>query len=100
MLARLLAVGDDVDAAVLLELEREQRRIELAGREIGAGKPPLRPELIRLGEPGGFGQRARDGGRKHLSGSRLGPLAYSSSPRGPGSSSLRATLPGGAVRQS
>ena len=38
MLARLLAVGDDVDAGVLLQLEREQRGVELAGCEIGAGR--------------------------------------------------------------
>ena len=43
MLARLLAVGDHVDAGVLLQLERQQRGVELAGREIGAGQPPLRP---------------------------------------------------------
>ena len=31
MLARLLAVGDDVDAGILLQLHREQRGVELAG---------------------------------------------------------------------
>ena len=65
MLARLLAVGDDVDAGVLLQLDREQRGVELASREIGAVEPPLRPQLVRLGEPGRFRQAAGDGGRKH-----------------------------------
>ena len=37
MLPRLLAVGDDVDAGVLLQLQRQQRRVELAGGELGAG---------------------------------------------------------------
>ena len=32
MLARLLAVGDDVDAAILLQLEREQRGVALGRR--------------------------------------------------------------------
>ncbi len=33
MLARLLAVADDVDAGILLQLDREQRRIEFSGFE-------------------------------------------------------------------
>ena len=37
MLARLFAVADDVDAGVFLQLDREQRRVELAVREVGAG---------------------------------------------------------------
>ena len=56
MLARLLAVGDDVDAGVLLELHREQRGVELACFEIAAGEAPLRPQFIGLGEPGWFRQ--------------------------------------------
>ena len=65
MLARLLAVAHHVDAGVLLQLERDQRGVELAGVEIGAGEPPLRPQLVGLGEPGGFRQAAGDGGGKH-----------------------------------
>ena len=68
MLARLLAVGDDVDAAVFLQLDREQRRILLAGGEIGATELPRRPQPIRLGEPGGLGQRTCDGGGKQHGG--------------------------------
>ena len=66
MLARLLAVGDDVDAAILLQLEREQRGVALAVVERGAGEPPRRPKLVRLGEPGGLRQAAGDGGVEHL----------------------------------
>ena len=97
MLARLLAVGDDVDAGVLLEFDREQRGVELAAFEIGAGEPPLRPQLAGLGEPGWFRQRACDGGRKHadrLFSAQSSPGCERGSARG------RATLPGGAVRQS
>ena len=65
VLARLLAVADDVDAGIFLHLDREQRGVELAGFEIGAGEPPLRPQLVRLGEPCRFRQAAGDGGRKH-----------------------------------
>ena len=64
MLARLLAVADDVDAGVLLQLDREQRGVELGRRELVALQPPLRPQLVRLGEPGGFRQAAGDGRRK------------------------------------
>ena len=91
MLARLLAVGDDVDAGVLLQLQREQRRVELAGREIGAREPPLRPQLVRLGEPGGFRQAAGDGGRKHAD--RSSGLVYSSPSRAWAARCGRAALP-------
>ena len=66
MLARLLAVGDDVDAAILLQLEREQRGVALGVVERGAGKPPRRPQLVRLGEPGRLRQAAGDGGRRNI----------------------------------
>jgi hypothetical protein len=51
VLARLLAVGDDVDAGILLKLDGEERRVALAGFEVGAGKPPRRPQLVGFGEP-------------------------------------------------
>ena len=51
MLARLLAVGDDVDAGILLLLEHEQRGVGLGGGERVAGELPFGPELVRLGEP-------------------------------------------------
>ena len=65
MLARHFAVADDVDAGVLLQLDREQRGVELALRQIGALQPPLRPQFVRLGEPGRLRQAAGDGGGKH-----------------------------------
>ncbi len=51
MLARHLAVADDVDTGVLLQLDRQQRGVEFASRQFVAGKPPLRPQFVRLGEP-------------------------------------------------
>ena len=64
MLARHLAVADDVDAGILLQFDCKQRGIELALCEVGALQPPLRPQLVRLGEPGRFRQAAGDGRRK------------------------------------
>ena len=63
--ARLLAVADDVDAGVLLPLDREDGGVDLAGRERVALEPPGGPELFRLGEPEGLGQAAGDGGFEH-----------------------------------
>ena len=71
VLARLLAVGDDVDAGVLLLLQPEQRRVALGLRELRAAGASRRPELVGLGEPGGLGQAAGDGGLEHGSSSRL-----------------------------
>ena len=62
MLARLLAVGHDVDAAILLQLEGEQRGVALGVVELGAGDAPRRPQSVRLGEPGRFRQAAGDRG--------------------------------------
>jgi hypothetical protein len=64
VLTRLLAVGDDVDAAILLQLEREQSRVALGILECCAGDSPRRPQPVRLGEPGGLGQASCDRGRK------------------------------------
>ncbi len=65
MLARLLAVGDDVDTCVFLVLDGEQGRIELCGVELGASQLPGCPQPVRLGEPGRFGQAAGSRGWKH-----------------------------------
>lgn len=51
MLARHLAVADDVDAGVFLQLDHQERGVELALREVRAVEPPLRPQLVGLGEP-------------------------------------------------
>ena len=64
MLARLLAVADDVDAGVLLQFYRDQRGVVLGGGKLFALQAPRRPQLVRLREPGGFRQAAGDGGGK------------------------------------
>ncbi len=64
MLARLFAVGDDVDAGILLQLQDEQRRVGFCSREVIALIAPGRPEAVRLSEPEGLWERAGDGGRK------------------------------------
>jgi hypothetical protein len=40
VLPRLLAVGHDVDAAILLQLEGEQRGVTLGALELRAGEAP------------------------------------------------------------
>jgi GNAT superfamily N-acetyltransferase len=65
MLARHLAVGHDIDAGVLLDFERQQRGVGLGGGKLIAARAPLRPELVRLGQPGRLGQASRDGGLEH-----------------------------------
>ena len=47
---------------VLLVEQREPDRVALALRERLAFELPRRPQLVRLGEPGGLGQAAGDGG--------------------------------------
>src|SRR5262245_33307411 len=64
MLPRLLALGDDVDAAILLQLHREQGGIALGARKLLALRFPGRPQRIRLGEPFRLRKRACDGGWK------------------------------------
>ncbi len=68
MLAALLAVGDDVDAAVLLDLERREHRVAPALGERRAFEAPGRPELQGFGEPGRFRQAAGDRGGKQMIG--------------------------------
>jgi hypothetical protein len=65
VLARLLAVADDVQAGVLLGLDPQQRGVELGLRQVAAAGLPLRPELFGLGQPGGLGQAAGNGGVEH-----------------------------------
>ena len=64
MLARLLAVADDVDAGVLLQFDRDQRGVVLGGGKLFALQAPRRPQFVRLREPGGFWQAAGDSGWK------------------------------------
>jgi hypothetical protein len=65
VLARLLAVADDVDAGVLLHLQPEQGRVGLGAIELGPGGLPLGPERFGLRQPRGLGQAAGDGGLEH-----------------------------------
>ena len=58
MLARLLAVADDVDAGILLQLERQKRGIAFRLVEGGAFLGPRRPENLGSGEPGRLRQAA------------------------------------------
>ena len=64
MLPRLLALGDDVDAGVLLQLYRQHGGVALGVREFVAGGFPGRPQLVRLGQPFRLRQRAGDRGWK------------------------------------
>ncbi len=43
MLARLLAVADDIDAGILLQLDGKQRGVVLGARKLVALEPPRRP---------------------------------------------------------
>ncbi|CUI28174.1 Uncharacterised protein [Achromobacter xylosoxidans] len=61
VLAGLLAVADDVDAGVLLFVQGQAQGVLLAFDQFLVLQLPGRPELFRLGQPGGFGQAA--GGR-------------------------------------
>jgi hypothetical protein len=65
VLARLLAVADDIQPGILLHLEPEQGRVGLGLLELGTARLPLGPQLLRLGEPRRFGQAACDGGLEH-----------------------------------
>jgi hypothetical protein len=65
MLARLLAVADDVDTGILLALDGEERGVALGLLECGALEPPWGPQGIGLGQPGRLGQAAGDGCLKH-----------------------------------
>ena len=62
VLARLLTITDDVQAGVFLCLDPQQRSVLLGLRQFGAFGLPLRPEFLRLRQPGGFGQAAGNGG--------------------------------------
>jgi hypothetical protein len=60
MLARLLAVADDVEPRVLLHLQPKQGGVALGCSEFRSLRLPLRPQLVRFRQPGGFRQAAGD----------------------------------------
>ena len=65
MLTRLLAVGDDVDAGILLLLQDEQRRVALGLDQRLALLRPGRPQRLGLGQPERLGQAPGDRGLEH-----------------------------------
>ena len=65
VLARLLAVRDDIHTGVLLRFEPHQCGVALRLREFLPGEAPRGPELARFGEPRGLGQAAGDRGLQH-----------------------------------
>ena len=71
VLPRLLAVGDDVDAGVFLQLDGKDRGIVLGGLKFLALETPGGPKTVRFGEPGRFWQAPGDGGRKQPRGNRI-----------------------------
>ena len=64
MLPRLLAVADDVDAGVLLQLDGEQRGVVLGGVELFACSRHGGHSLFGSASQDGFRQAAGDGGGK------------------------------------
>jgi hypothetical protein len=71
--AELLAVGDDVDARVLLLLEPDQGGIALRGFERSAFVPPGGPQLLGFGQPGRLRQAAGKRRLQHFFPSRCAP---------------------------
>ena len=67
MLARLLALGDDIDAGVFLQLYRQHGGVALGALKLGTAGLPGRPQHVGLGQPFGFWQRTGDRGwKQHL----------------------------------
>ena len=64
MLARLLALGDDVDAGIFLQLDRQQGGVALGARQFVALRFPRRPQFVGFGQPFRLRQRAGDRGWK------------------------------------
>src|SRR5271166_3321435 len=65
VLSRLLAVCDDIDAGVLLLLQRQQGRIALGFTERLTLRPPRGPQHPRFGQPSRLRQAARNRRLKH-----------------------------------
>ena len=64
MLARLLALGDDVDAGILLQFDRQQRRVALGRGQRRAGCRQGAHSMFGSASHSGFGKRAGDRRRK------------------------------------
>jgi hypothetical protein len=68
MLTGLLALGDDVDPGILLDLHREHGRVTLGASKLVALRLPGRPEHVGFGEPFRLRQGAGDRGWKQHGG--------------------------------
>jgi hypothetical protein len=77
MLPRLLAIGQDVDPGILLQLHHQYRGVTLRFCQGFAGELPRRPQHLRRGEPGRFRQAAGNRRFEH----RDAPFLASSPPR-------------------
>ena len=66
MAARLLAVGHDVDAGLLLVEHGEAHGVALGLGECVVVDLPGRPQAVRLGEPGGLRQASGDRRREQF----------------------------------
>jgi hypothetical protein len=64
MLAGLLALGDDIDASVFLQLHRQHGGVALGASKFVALRLPGRPQHIGFGQPFRLRQGACDGGWK------------------------------------
>ena len=64
VLPRLLALGDDVDAGIFLQFDRQNRRVALGTGQLLTLGLPGRPQRVRLGQPFRFWQGACNGGWK------------------------------------
>ena len=75
VLARLLAVGHDVDAGRLLVLERRQHGVALALGQALRRQRHGAHSALRLGEPAGLGQTPGDRRQQHQASLRVSPRA-------------------------
>jgi len=61
----LLPIPDDVDSGLFLITDRYTNGVLLGFDEFLAVQAPGCPELLRVGEPGGFGKTSCDGRCEH-----------------------------------
>ena len=72
MLAGLLALGDDIDAGILLQLHRQHGGVALGAGKFVAFRLPGRPQHVGFGQPFRLRQGACDGGWKQHGGLPVG----------------------------
>ena len=86
MRSGLFAIRDYIDPGVFLQFEPEQGRITLRGEKICALRAPLRPQLMRFGEPRRLRQATGEGGALHRN---LLGLFYTEGAACPAAASMR-----------